>query len=166
MYFKVTNDTELFGKLSQLGDYIQLCQDKSEAFVVRHFGGPKQYVTDSEIFRGGILAVHSPGKPKPKPKLWRAVLGQPGWFYPFASYLRAEISKMPILPLYEVREAIGWYVSDVKFAHAAPAFIFDDRYILVSLAPNVRGYNPIPGMVEILGSEFNHLADAAKKPTE
>ena len=163
MRFQIIKGSPLFDALQDLRRRGELCSDKAEAFVVRHFGKPFRYANKETELCGGFVAVYRDTKPKPKPKLWRPIVGYPGWYLPFHTAIKNEVERLPVLTHQEVNEVFGLKRFDRK---RSPLLIFDTDYVLAAFPDDVRGYEAPEGMVEVLGSVFNDLADKAKKPVE
>jgi hypothetical protein len=168
MNFKIEKGNPLFDQLQALRLRAERAEQKAEAFVVHHFATPHKRANAETDICGGVVAVFRDTKPKPKPKLFRPVIGHPGWYAPFAKHIRAEVAKLPVVSHTDVKDTLGMrgVLGSLAYPSCSPRLIFDASYVLVSIPGDVRRYQPRPEMVEILGSEFNNLADSAVNPID
>lgn len=167
MKFKVEQhnalSSPLFDALKDLFTEGQRCEDLAEGWLVRNTGGPRKFGSPDSALFGGIAVVQFLGKPKPKPKEWRRFDVTRDLYQPTLK-MQQELSKLPTVAKDRLRELLsyGRYPSP-RGINTVPSIIIGEDYALIAVPDHVRGYEPVTGMVELLGSEYNVLYDAAER---
>ena len=152
----------LFEQLRDLFSEGQRCEDLAEGWLVRNTGGPRKFGSPEEALFGGISVVQFLGKPKPNAKEWRRI-DVARDLYQATTDMRKELSKLPTVSKDRLRGLLdyGRYASP-RGVNTVPSVIIAEDYALISVPDHVRGYEPVTGMVEILGSDYNVLYDYAE----
>lgn len=163
MYYKIPIGSDTYLSIKELYEMGQQAHDLTEGWLVRRFGKVVRFQPSRETLWGGIGAVNLAGILKARPQEWAKIDGAPGWFVPAAEHLKAEIAKLPSVPKALLKGALGYgnYPGPKGF-NTIPTMHIGQGYFIVRVPHFVRGYEPVAGMVEILGTEYVELFDKAE----
>ena len=165
MKYKILKGTELFKNLSSLKKKMVDVRKQSNELAVE-FGGIAS-ATNGRYLAGGMDAVEF----KEKPEGWRSVGNS--WqnlYYPKADKknkeIHAKIQALPKIEFEDLNELVGFtgqFCSDDRgIAHVKSVSIkWHKDFILMETAEGTE-YNPVDGVIEILGSEYDKLSSRIK----
>lgn len=160
MKFLILGESPLFAALHALHVRGKKCEDAAKEWIVNRFGKELQFAGPDENIWGGVAVVQF----KSAKKGWRQVSGEYKLYSPTRLVDINAIKKLPKVLKSEVKTLLkyGNYPAE-KGINTIPSMQLGDNYALISVPDEIRGYEPVEGMQEILGSRYNDLFDMAEE---
>lgn len=160
MKLKINSDSPLYEALADLHQRGKVADDAATAFVKNRFGKELNFANPDGVLWGGMAAVQL----KQAKKGWKQVNAR---YKLYAPTLLRDINATKALPVVlkqELKDILQYAnYPCASGINTVPSVTMGDGYALVNVPDDVRGYEPLEAMVEILGSEFNLLFDLAEE---
>jgi len=159
MKFKITADSPLYEALLELYSHGLFCEEAARNWVFGYFRQIHPVARPEGVLWGGIAAVRLPNRRMG----WKPFAHSKYKLYePTPQYIKDELGRLPRVTKLQLKEILeyGNYPCPTGI-NTVPELNIGDGYALVGVPDAVRGYEPLEGMEEILGSEYNRLNDAA-----
>ncbi len=164
MKYKVSKGTELFKKLDDFEKEMKRCN--KAAFDLVEQLGYKTMRGKYATLAGGISSIVIEGT---APPLWKKCANGSKEYFPMKRNANKEllekIRALPIVEYDDLNKLLKYDPwkrknADDRRISFHPGFICRKGYFLISVASYVK-YKPLPGMVEILESEYEKLQTKA-----
>lgn len=160
MKYKISKGCYLFDKLMEVGRRMIECNAQARQMVRNIKGAGKFHIARNAI-AGGISCIRF----KEKPLGWvRYSRKYQGLYKPAAKnkIYHTLIGSLPVVESEEVAKLLKfkdqtYFVDDTMHWISCPGVRWKKNFILVSVPSEVK-YKPLPGMKEILESEFIKLS--------
>lgn len=166
MKYKIVKGTKLFNQLTALNERIKLV-DKMAKDLATSLGGT-EVATKGNNLAGGIDGIAFKDHP-----------GKDGWmkvgntwqnlYYPKAvnRQIRKQIAELPTIEYKELNDMVGFQgnqvVSESKgLAWVKSVGVFFHKEVILMETVEGSKYRPVPGVKEILGSEYDKLMKKIK----
>lgn len=158
MKFKIEKGTPLYEALVDLHVRGREAEKAAEDWIKNYFGKSLGFASPPQVLWGGIAAVNFPRGAK---RGWKQINAKHKLYTPKSKEIQAELKLLPIVPKLELKEMFnyGEYKVYGGRINTIPSVRVLNGVAVMSVPDDVRGYKPVDGMVEILGSEFNRLID-------
>jgi len=159
MKFKVEQSHPLFAELRDLFTEGQRCEDKAEGWLVRNTGRSRKFGSPDHALFGGIAIVQLPSNRNG----WKCVDRKRRLFKPTGATEQA-VNKLPTVPKDRLRGLLNYgRYPGPRGINTIPSVNIGEDYAIIAVPDHVRGYEPVDGMRELFGSEYNRLYDAAEE---
>lgn len=159
MKFKIDKSSPIYDSLVNLHKYGKVCEDAANEWVKNKFGKKLNFASPEGVLWGGVAAVQFISAKKG----WKQINARHKLYAPQRDIDKKSAEALPVVTKQELKDllAYGNYPCPTGI-NTIPSVTLGDGYALIAVPDAVRGYEPIDGMVEILGSEYNTLYDAAE----
>ncbi len=171
MKFKVLKGTPLFKQLTAVKKEMVRCNDAAYE-IIKEFGCT-QMRGKFGVIAGGISGIIFQNGKKP-PEGWRYTGESFNEYMPKKNVsankeLNKRIKELPIVEYDALNDPLNfdWHDNDgSRKVSFHPGIKWKNNYILIDVSKHYPRYKPQEGMIEILESEYNKLAEEKKKKKE